>query len=148
MAMIKVLIDDDLYDRSFVEQWTVGFEELWEYVNQLSLDWAEGITGVPKGKIIEAARLYGTTKPAALMTSASSTTHHINGFQNHRAILLLPGLTGNFDMPGGNWVEPSTYTHVFSGAPTNEKAIRMADRLKDLPPRIGEDRFPVWCSSL
>jgi anaerobic selenocysteine-containing dehydrogenase len=145
MAMIKVLIDDDLYDRSFVEQWTVGFEELWEYVNQLSLDWAEGITGVPKGKIIEAARLYGTTKPAAVMTSASSTTHHINGFQNHRAILLLPGLTGNFDMPGGNWVEPSTYVHVFSGAPTNEKTIRMSDRLKDLPPRIGEDRFPIWC---
>ena len=66
MGMIKVLIDEDLFDRSFVEQWTVGFEELWEYVNQLSLDWAEGMTGVPKGKIIEAARLYGTTKPAVL----------------------------------------------------------------------------------
>jgi len=144
MGMIKVLIDEDLYDRSFVEQWTVGFEELWEYVNQLSLDWAEETTGVPKGKIIEAARLYATIKPAALMTSASSTTHHINGFQNHRAILLLPGLTGNFDVPGGNWVEPSTYVHVFSGAPTNEKKIRLTDRLKDLPPRIGEDRFPVW----
>ncbi len=144
MAMIKVLVDENLYDRSFVDQWTVGFDTLCEYVNQLSLDWAEKTTAVPKGKIVEAARLYGTTKPSALMTSASATTHHINGFQNHRAILLLPGLTGNFDVPGGNWVEPPTFTHVFSGAPTNENEIRLASRLKDLPPRIGEDRFPIW----
>jgi anaerobic selenocysteine-containing dehydrogenase len=144
LAMIKVLIEENLYDRSFVEQWTVGFDELWRYVNQLSLDWAESVTKVPKAKIVEAARLYGTTKPASLMTSASATTHHINGFQNHRAILLLPGLTGNFDIPGGNWVETSTYTHVFSGAPTREREIRLADRIKNLPPRIGEDRFQVW----
>ena len=144
LGMIKVLIEEDLYDRPFVERWTVGFDELSAHVEELSLDWVEGVTGVPKGKIVEAARMYGTMKPAALMTSASATTHHINGFQNHRAIILLPGLTGNFDVPGGNVVDPQTYTHVCSGAPTNEKEIRMADRLKDLPSRIGEERFPVW----
>ena len=79
------------------------------------------------------------------MTSASPTTHHVNGFQNHRALLLLPGLTGNFDVPGGNYVEPHTYIHNWSGAPTNEEKIRLVDRLQDLPPRVGEDRFPVWC---
>jgi len=145
LAMIKVLIDENLYDQSFVKQWTVGFDELSKYLEECSLEWAEEITGVPKERMREAARLYGTIKPAALMTSASSTTHHVNGFQNHRAILLLPGLTGNFDIPGGNWVQPMTYQETTSGAPTNEEKIRLIEKLKDLPPRIGEDRFPVWC---
>jgi anaerobic selenocysteine-containing dehydrogenase len=145
LGMIKVLIEEGLYDRSFVDQWTVGFDELSNYVEELSLEWAEAMTGVPTAKIEEAARLYGSTKPASLMTSASPTTHHINGFQNHRALVLLPGLTGNFDVPGGNYVEPHTYIHNWSGAPTNEEKVRLVDRLKDLPPRVGEDRFPVWC---
>jgi len=139
------LIEENLYDRAFVEKWTIGFDELCDYLDEHPLEWAEEMTGVPKEKIREAARLYGMTKPASLMTSASSTTHHINGFQNHRAILLLIGLSGNFDIPGGNYVEPQTYQHVFSGALTNEKELRLGTRLKDLPPRIGEDRFPVWC---
>ena len=145
LGMVRVLIDENLYDRDFVEKWTVGFEELCDYLKEHSLEWAEKITGVPKEKIREAARLYGTMKPAALMTSSSSTTHHLNGFQNHRAILLLPGLTGNFDVPGGNLVEPITYLYTNSGAPTNEEEIRLIKKLKGLPSRIGENRFPIWC---
>ena len=93
LGMIKILIEEGLYDRSFVDQWTVGFDELSNYVEELTLEWAEAMTGVPAAKIVEAARLYGTAKPASLMTSASPTTHHINGFQNHRSLVLLPGLT-------------------------------------------------------
>jgi len=143
--MIKVLIDENLYHGPFVERWTVGFNELCDYLEEHPLEWAEEMTGVPKEKIREAARLYGMTKPASLMTSASPTTHHINGFQNHRAVVLLPGLTGNFDIPGGNFAEPHTYIHTWSGAPTNEEEVRLVKKLKDLPPRVGEDRFPVWC---
>jgi anaerobic selenocysteine-containing dehydrogenase len=145
LGMVRVLIYENLYDRAFVGKWTLGFDELCEYLEEHPLEWAEEMTGVPKEKIKEAARLYGTIKPASLMTSSSSTTHHINGFQNHRAILLLPGLTGNFDIPGGNWVEPITYLYTTSGAPTNEEKIRLVKKLKELPPRIGEDRFPIWC---
>lgn len=144
MGIIKVLIEENLYDQTFVEKWTVGFDELCDYLEKLSLEWSEKMTGVPKEKIIEAARLYGITKPASLMTSASATTHHVNGFQNHRALLLLPGLTGNFDVPGGNYVEPQTYQHVYSGALTLEAELRLGKKLSELPPRVGEDQFPVW----
>ena len=64
----------------------------------------KSITGVPANKIIEAARLYATSKPAAMVNSANSTVHHTNGVQNHRAIISLIGLTGNFDRKGGNQV--------------------------------------------
>lgn len=145
LGMIRVLIEEKLYDRDFTEKWALGFDELADYIGKHPLEWAEKMTGVPREKIREAARLYAMTKPAALMTSASSTTHHLNGFQNHRAVLLLPGLTGNFDMEGGNWVEPVTYLYTCSGAPTNEEEIHLIEKLKELPPRIGEHQFPVWC---
>lgn len=112
LGIIRVLIEEELYDKDFVKNWAYGFDELHDYLKEHPLEWAEDLTGVPKKQIQEAARLYGRLKPASLMTSASSTTHHLNGFQNHRAILLLPGLTGNFDIPGGNWVEPITYLYT------------------------------------
>jgi anaerobic selenocysteine-containing dehydrogenase len=145
LGMLRVLIEENLFDEVFVEKWTLGFDPLREYLKEHPVEWSEEVTGVPAEKIRKAARLYGTTKPAALMTSSSSTTHHINGLQNQRAIFLLPGLTGNFDVPGGNWVEPVTYLYTASGAPTNEDKVRLSQRLSQLPPRIGEDRFPVWC---
>ena len=61
---------------------------------------AEEITGVPSRQIVEAARLYATTKPACMLNSPIPTTHHTNGVQNHRAIIALVGLTGNYDVEG------------------------------------------------
>ena len=98
LGMAHVIIEEGLYDRSFVEQWSVGFEEYAAYVNEFSPQKTEAITGVPIAQIKKAARLYATTKPAALMTGANPTVHHTKGVQNHRAITALVGLTGNFDL--------------------------------------------------
>ena len=43
-------------------------------------------------------------------------------------------------------IRPEGYLYTSSGIPTDEKKVRMADRLETLPPRIGRDRLPVWCS--
>ena len=64
LGMIKVIIDEDLYDHDFVERWTYGFDELAERARELSLDQVEAMTWVPKEKIVAAARLFATSKPA------------------------------------------------------------------------------------
>jgi len=145
LGIMHVLFRENLYDARFVEEWTSGFDELKEYVQQFDPEHVEKITWVPARKVEEAARMLGEIKPACIVQSASSTVHHTNGVQNHRAITLLSGLTGNFDVKGGNWVQPETYLYTFSSAPTNEKKIRLVDRLPDLPPRIGQDKVPLWC---
>ena len=61
---------------------------------------------MPAALIHEAATLYATTKPAAVFSSAATLVHQTNGVQNQRAIAALVGLTGNFDVPGGNVVQP------------------------------------------
>jgi len=144
LGMANVIIEEGLYDRDFVANWTVGFEEYKHYAREFSPQVTEDITGVPADVMIKAARLYATTKPAALQTSASPTVHHTNGVQNHRAITALVGLTGNFDQPGGNYVKPMTWIHVPGPYATREHEFEQSRPWKDMAPRIGQDKFPVW----
>ncbi len=146
LSMANVIINEGLYDREFVENYTLGFEEYRNYVQEFSPNVAEQITGVPSHLIVEAARLYATTKPAALRTSANATTHHTNGLQNHRAITALVGLTGNIDVQGGNPLHPWTFLHVASpGLETQEHEFDQPRPWGEMAPRIGEDIYPAWC---
>ena len=65
LGMAHVIIEEGLYDRDFVDKWTLGFEEYKNYAKGFTPEVAEGITGVPAELITKAARLYATTKPAA-----------------------------------------------------------------------------------
>ena len=146
LSMANVMIEEGLYDREFVQNYSLGFEEYRVYVAQFPPAVAEEITGVPASKIIEAARLYATTKPASLMVSASPTTHHTNGLQNHRAIVQLVGLTGNYDVAGGNALVPPAYLYVPSGGlRTREPEFEDPRSWEEMAPRLGQDVHPAWC---
>ena len=144
LGMANVIIEEGLYDRDFVSKWTVGFEEYRRYAQKFSPSVTEAITGVSADLVSKAARLFAGTKPAALQTSASTTVHHTNGVQNHRAITALVGLTGNYDVRGGNYVLPLTWIHVPSGSVTREHAYEQSRPWTDMAPRIGDDRFPLF----
>ncbi len=38
IGMLKIIVEDSLYDKAFVEKWTVGFGELKEHLKGYSLD--------------------------------------------------------------------------------------------------------------
>jgi anaerobic selenocysteine-containing dehydrogenase len=145
LALAQVIIEEGLYDREFVENWTLGFEEYRTYAAQFTPEVASGITGIPAEKIVAAARLYATSKPAAMFNSACATVHHTNGLQNHRAITALVGLTGNFDRPGGSHVVASSYYHRPTGLANREEEFGQPQPWSDMAPRVGQDLFPVWC---
>ncbi len=144
LSMAHVIIEEGLYDRSFVERWTVGFDEFIKYAEGFSPDKSENITQVPAYLIQQAARLYARTRPAALMIGASPTVHHTNGVQNHRALTLLIGLTGNFDVQGGNHVCPPSYLYVPGPPATREYEYVQSRPWSEMAPRMAVDRFPVW----
>jgi anaerobic selenocysteine-containing dehydrogenase len=135
LAMLHVIINEDLYDKEFVENWTVGFDGLKKLVRDYPPERAEEITRVPAHKIREAAILYASSKPAQLGLSGNSTTHHTNGVQNHRAIILLPAITGNFDVTGGNKCQPAF---------DQKNDITLHERIEKMPPGVGSQRFPIW----
>jgi anaerobic selenocysteine-containing dehydrogenase len=136
LGMMNVIINENLYDKSFVDNWTVGFDDLKKLTGEYTPRRTEEITRVPAAKIREAAVLYATTKPAKLHMSGNSTTHHTNGVQNHRTVILLPAITGNFEIAGGNRLG------TYSTGKTND--ITLHDRVADMKPGIGSTRFPIW----
>ncbi len=107
LAMIHTIITEDLYDHEFVEKYSFGFDRLAEHVRSFTPEWAEPITRISADMIREAARTYASIKPASLHWGNGVDTS-VNGFQTGRALLILMGLTGNIDVPGGDvlWVPP------------------------------------------
>lgn len=107
LGMINVIIRDQLYDKDFVQKWTVGFDKLAERVKDYPPEKVEGITWVPEKLIREAARIYSSVKPACMLWG-NAVDQSINSFQTIRALLILRGITGNIDVPGGDvfWESP------------------------------------------
>jgi anaerobic selenocysteine-containing dehydrogenase len=132
LGMMNIIISENMHDSAFIEKWTVGFDGLKNLVQAYSPERVESITKVPAAKIREAARLYATQKPARLHTSGNSTVQHTNGVQNHRAIILLPAITGNID------------THGLSKPSAKINDITLHELVERMPPGVGSMRFPIW----
>jgi len=148
LSMANVIIHEKLYDRDFVGNHSYGFEDYSEYVQHFTPEKGEELTGVPADKITQAARMYASIKPAAIMPSASPVVHHTNGVQNYRAVFDLIGLTGNYDIIGGNFVVPASFLHAPGLILTREHEFIQTRPWSEMAPRVGADRFPVWVDVL
>lgn len=94
-AMAHVIVKEGFIKKDFIEKYTEGFNE--EFIKNLedyTPEYAEKITGVPKEKIIEAARLYGSAQKAGIYYTMG-ITQHSHGTDNVFAIANLALLTGN-----------------------------------------------------
>jgi len=88
--------------------------------------------------------MYASLKPAAILPSAAPVVHNTNGVQNYRAVFSLVGLTGNYDIKGGNFVQPTSFAGMPGLFPSREREFGQSRPWSDMPPRVGADRFPVW----
>jgi len=103
LAMMNVIIGEDLYDRDFVEKYTYGFDKLVHHVQKHTPEWAEEVTWVPADDVRKLARLFATTKGASIFQGTCTQDQTANGTQNSRAFGVLETITGNINVPGG-WV--------------------------------------------
>ncbi len=101
LSMMHVMVKEDLYDHDFIENYSLGFDKFVERLEEYPPEVAEKITWVPKEKIIEAARLFATIKPAALQWGVG-IEHNVNCANSDRSLIYMTALTGNLDEPGGN----------------------------------------------
>lgn len=109
LGMLNVIINEELYDKDFVENWTYGFNELRERVQAYHPERAAETTWVPQDKIIRAARMLATAKPGCVQIGESLEAGN-NSIQTLRAIVCLMAITGNIERPGSmvNWAPPDT----------------------------------------
>ena len=101
LGMLKVIVEEGLYDQNFVRSWTVGFEELKILLQEYPLNRVSSLTWISEEKIAAAARLYARNQPACIQWG-NALEHNIHSVQSARALMILKAVTGNLDAPGGN----------------------------------------------
>ena len=122
LGMLRAIIDENLFDASFVTNWTVGFEELKTLLAEYPLDKVENITWIPREEIRKVATLYAETSPACVFLG-NSLDQHINTSQAIRAIADLIAITGNLDTKGGNV--------ILSSMALAKNPVELHDKLPD-----------------
>ncbi|UCG65755.1 MAG: molybdopterin-dependent oxidoreductase [Deltaproteobacteria bacterium] len=135
-SMINIIITEGLYDKDFVEKWCYGFDELAGRANEYPPEKVAEITWVPAERIKEAARMYATNRPATSV-SMMGLEHLANGMEALCARFILPAITGNIDVRGGNMLRPSHPQIV------PESEIELNDRVSpdQKTKTLGGDRF-------
>jgi anaerobic dimethyl sulfoxide reductase subunit A len=119
-GLAYVLITEKMIDQAFLDRYCIGFDQSTmpegipegssykDYILGSGPDgivkapgWASTITGIPSERIVQLAREIGTAKPAYI-AQGWGPQRHANGEQSARAICMLPILTGNVGIQGGN----------------------------------------------
>mgnify|MGYP002602541263 CR=1 FL=1 len=101
MGMLKVIVEEDLYDHDFVDNWCYGFEQLAERLQDYPTDKVAEICWVPEQQIIDAARMFAAAKPGAIQWGLAIDMQ-IAAMEASFAISDITALCGNLDVPGGN----------------------------------------------
>ncbi|MCB2078603.1 MAG: molybdopterin-dependent oxidoreductase, partial [Novosphingobium sp.] len=139
-GLLNVIIAEKLYDADFVRDWCTGFDDLAAKVKDYTPERVSEITWIPAEQIVEAARMFATSKPAhipfGLGTAelGKATTSAVFGKTYLRAI------TGNLDIEGGS---------KFADEPTSTRFIDEMhwDTLINHPVRtrdnISANRWPI-----
>jgi len=99
-AIMHVLIEEDLYDKAFVQSCTVDFDALAETVKSVTPASAAEICGISEQMIVDLARTLASVKPVMLCYTLG-ITEHTCGTRNVMSIANLQMLLGNMGMACG-----------------------------------------------
>lgn len=135
LGMIGVLIEEELYDEHFAEQWTVGFDDLKQLVQHYRPEVVERITGVPAETVRDLTRQISSARGACPIMY-TGLEYSDSGVQAIRAVLTLWALCGQLDVPGG--LQFRMKQNIF---PQNRSKL-IAN--PDVRKALGRDRFPVY----
>lgn len=135
LSMMGVLIEEDLYDEKFVDQWTLGFDELARYVQHFPPEVVEKITGVAADKIRDLARrIARATGAAPVMYTGLEYSN--SGIQAVRAVLSLFAISGHLDTPGGTGLAMRDQHFPINRSCNQENP--------DLARAAARDKFPLY----
>ena len=138
-GFLKVIIDEGLYDKDFVLNWTIGFEELKERVNEYPLERVAQLTGCDPEMIAKAARMYATTGPAVIPWTPITDMQR-NSTSAIRLQGILRSICGYLDIPGGETLQGYPPNFI------NESMIEMHEVLSEeqKAKQLGSDEHPAF----
>ena len=132
LALLHVVINEDLYDHDFVDKWCYGFDELKERVQQYTPAFAAAECDVDEEEIVTVARKLATETPWSLLVGVA-TDQNTNGVQVIQALIDLAAICGVLDVPGGVVMGTTMQFEMTNVRPIDERAGRA----------IGQDVYPI-----
>ncbi|QCB48099.1 molybdopterin oxidoreductase family protein [Hydrogenophaga sp. PAMC20947] len=130
LSLMHQLITHDWLDHDYIQQHTLGWESLRERALQWPPERAAEVCGIPAQQIIDLARAYGTTRPAAIRLNYGM--QRVRGGGNAvRAVACLPALIGAWRHRAGGMLLSSS-----GHFPIQRAALHRPDLLAGRTPRL------------
>ena len=130
LGMMHVLISEDLVDHEYVQRYTLGYEALRDRVlDEYPPQRVARICGLEVDEIVQLARDYGTTRPAAIRLNYGMQRHAGGGIAA-RTIACLPALTGAWRDPAGGILLTTADNYPFDHAALERPDLMPARRAR------------------
>ena len=139
LGWLKVIFDEELYDKEFVRDWCVGFDELKARVDEYPLERVEQITGVDRELIAESARMYANAD-GAIIPWTPITDMQISSTSAIRLHSILRAVTGNLDVVGGETLGGFNKNYI----PESELSLHEELSDEQKAKQLGYDDHPVY----
>lgn len=138
LAMLNVIMNEELYDPDFVDRFCHGFDELTAHVQPFTPEAVSETTWLPAAQIRDAARLFAATRPGTVHHRVA-VEHNLNSTQTNRALLNLIAITGNLGVKGGNLLPSPVPGFVSTGEVLNRAKLPA----EVVARRLGGKQFPL-----
>jgi formate dehydrogenase alpha subunit len=100
-GMMRVIIEEDIYDHEFVEKRTENYEELLIVTEKYTPEYVNEITGVSEEQLRDISRLYASPGKKCAIFYGMGLAHHATGTDNVKCVANLAMLCGKMGTPGG-----------------------------------------------
>jgi len=131
LALIHVVLQENLYDQEFVSNWVSGLEQLKTFVADKTPEWQEQFTGISADAVRLFAREISEDAPHIIFHAGWMTARYNQSFYTSRTAHILNALFGAIEVPGGL---------IFSKGPgdAGKKSLKkLADRIPEVKePRV------------
>lgn len=101
LAWMNVIIEEELYDKEYVKNYTTGFNELKDHVLNFTPEWAYGITTIKPAEIRKTARKMAKAAPSVIIHPGRHVSWYGDDSQRARAMAILNALLGSWGRRGG-----------------------------------------------
>lgn len=126
LAWIRIIIEEGLYDKDYVEKYAVGLPELRAAVQEYTPQWAENETSIASDVIVDVAREMGKYAPNVCIGAGRYTTWYGDDTQRCRAIAILNALLGTWGREGGYFFPTGVKVPEYPGIPAYPEHVEAA----------------------
>jgi thiosulfate reductase/polysulfide reductase chain A len=128
LAWMNVIVGEGLYDRAYLEQHAIGFDQLKTHVEPYTPEWAYPRTGLDPELIRRTAHVMAGARPATLVHPGRHVTWYGNDTQRTRAIAILNALLGSWGRRGGFYIPAQLELPKYPYPAYRGTSARIADR--------------------